>query len=232
MVLLVREGLHLITRPQEVHVHAHEVIVNPSTVKGKETHHQYHVPHLAKHLQGGPLDSLIAEDQEDGKGEQDSSVGNVPEHDPKEEGECHCSHDRRVDLLVTRNAVRVRDLLGHHCVAVGIEGSRWVTELDLVQGRRRHHLSQASAQHLYLLLRHVQLPTDDLLPQLELIQSLIDNFLLPQEDPPALQVPYVLNLMQEHLHLLLIQLNIINDLIELFLKLFQAESNVVLYLVE
>lgn len=144
-------------------------------------------------------------------------MGNIPEHHSEEEWESYRSHDWGIDLLIAGNAVSVGDFLSYECIRVGIKSSGWVSKFDLVQSWWRHHLYQALAKQLDLLLGNVQLSANYLFPQLELVQCLIDNLFFPQENPPTFQVPDIFDLMQERLHLFLIQLNIVYHLVVLFL---------------
>lgn len=205
--------LDLVAWSKEVHVHSHKIVVNPSTVKRKESHHQNHVSQVTEHLQWRSLNHVVPINQENTKDEQSCTVSDVSEHHTEEKGESYSCENWRVDLLITRYTISVGDLLGNNCITIGVKGSWRVANLNLMQRRCRYHLHQTSPKHFQLFLRHIQLSINNLLPELKLIQRLIDHPLFPQENPPAFQIPNVLNLMQEPLHFLLIHPDIINHFV-------------------
>lgn len=96
----------------------------------------------------------------------------------------------------------------------------------------RDHLNEGLAQQLDLIFGHIELTKHDLIPELELIERLIDDPLLPQENPPAFQVPDTFDLIQKSSHFLLIHINKVNDLIVLLSESLQSLADVCLHFVE
>lgn len=90
-------------------------------------------------------------------------MADVAEHDGEEEGKCDDREQRRVDLPVARDAVRVNDLL---------EGSREQIQLEV--GRRRLRR---------LRLRWLELPRRQLLQLVHRPQCLLDQRLVPRRHP-------------------------------------------------
>jgi len=156
----------------------------------------------------------------------------VAEHDAKKEGKGDCGHNGRVNFLVAGCTVGVDNLLGNDGVRVGIEGGRRTTQLYLVKSGRRRHLHKTLTQQLYFIFWHVQLPTDNLLSQLKLIQCLVDYPLLPQEYSPALEEPDILYAVQKRFHLFLIHLHVVDHLIVLLSELLKSNFRVALHFAE
>jgi hypothetical protein len=187
---------------------------------------------LAEHFERRSLDSVVPEDQENTKCQEGSAVCDIAEHDAKEEGEGDSGQDGRVELLVARHTVSVGDFLGHECVAVGVEGGGRSSKLNLMQRGRGHHLAQAFPEELNLILGHIQLAVNNLFPELELIERFINNPFLPQENPPALKIPNVLDLVQKGDHFLFIHANKIDNFIVLFSEPLQSLPGVIFHFVE
>lgn len=130
---LFRHGWNFIAGAKDVHVHSHKIIVNPPAIKGKESHHQNDMSEFAKHFEGGSLDGVVPEDQENTEGQEGSAVSDIAEHDAEEEGESDGGEDGGVELLVAGDSVSVGDFLGDESVAVGVEGGGRFAEFDLMQ---------------------------------------------------------------------------------------------------
>jgi hypothetical protein len=152
---------------------------------------------FAEHFEGGSLDGVVPEDQEDAEGQESSAVSDIAEHDSEEEGERDSGKDGGVELLVARDAVSIGDFLGDECVAIGIKGSRRLAEFDLMQCGRGYHLAQTFAQELNLILGHIELTVYNLFPEFKLIECFVDHPFLPQKDPPALKISNAFDLVQK-----------------------------------
>ena len=114
-------------------------------------------------------------------------MADVPKHHSEEKGESHCREDGRVDLLVARNTIGVSDLLGDQGIAVGVEGCWRLRQAELLN-------FWGGSDHLYPL-DEVELLADgevdvsyyEVLPQKHLVETVIDEFLLPEVSPPGLE---------------------------------------------
>lgn len=68
--------------------------------------------------------------------------------------------------------------------------------------------------------------------EFELVEGFVDHPFLPQEDPPALKVANVFDLVQKGDHLLLVHGNEINNFIVLFAQLLEGLAGVVFHFAE
>lgn len=187
---------------------------------------------VAEHFEGGSLDGVVPEDQENTEGQEGSAVSDIAEHDAEEEGESDSGEDGGVELLVAGDAVSVGDFLGDESVAVSIEGGGRFAEFDLMQCGRGDHLAQTFAQKLNLILGHIELAIDNLFPEFELVEGFIDHPFPPQEDPPALKISNIFDLVQKGDHLLLVHGDEINNFIVLFAELLEGLPGVVFHFAE
>lgn len=175
-VILLLNG---VARSKDVEIHTEEVIVNPATVKGKEAHHEHHIPQVTCKREGRFLDGVVVEDQIQPEDEHDEPVADITEHDTEEEGESDGGEDRRVDLLVAGSAVGVGDFLRDHGVAVGVEGSWRLCALEFLHLRGGHDGVDAAYQNFLLHARQVEIRDYEMLTQLHLVQRLVYQSLLP-----------------------------------------------------
>lgn len=115
----------VIARSKEIVVESNEIIVDPATVEGKESHQNEHVPESGEYFKNASFlaDPVIVEDEVNSQSEKEGAVADIPKHHAEEEWESYCRENWRVHLLVSGNTICVCDLLSHACVAVRRERS-------------------------------------------------------------------------------------------------------------
>ena len=197
---------HPVTAAKDVQIHADEVVVDPPAVERKETHHDEDVSQLGDPCHRALLDLIIEKQKIYTKCENDSSVSDVTEHHSKEEGESDCSEDTRVKLLVARHSIGVNDHLRNNCVTVGVESSWRLDYLQLLYLWRRCNALYIDCQLLLLSAGQIYVSNQEMVPQLHLVETLINKLLLPKESTPSLNTVPMSQCFQQLCHSLLIKI--------------------------
>lgn len=153
---------------------------------------------------------------------------NITKHYSEEERESDRCEDSRIYLAVSRHTVSVCNLLGDVCVAVRIEGGWRLSGLYLLELWSGQYSVYSLEKDFLFCAREVQISNYEVLPELHLIEGLVDESFFPKESPPSLYVVPTLEGIKEIGHFPLVELKQVHYLVVLLCSSPQLELRLVL----
>ena len=158
-----------------------ELVVDPTTVKSKRTHHQDQIPDIVNITKN--LLRIWVTNQPNTKSQEQTTMTNITEHHTKQKRKDSNSKQSRIHLFVSWHTISINNLLKWSCEIVSLEVSWWFffsSWLPHCDDMRKSELEQPS-----FILRHPDLCNHGtswlilVLNNFEHIESIIDDkFLL------------------------------------------------------
>lgn len=124
LFLIAKRRFRLVTRREKVHIEAHKIIIDKSTIKCEETHQCNHISQGRKHFQRAPFYFMIVENKIDTNSKKNSSMSHITKHYSKEEGKSDSRKYTWINLLISGNTIGICNLLSNSSVRVCIKSCR------------------------------------------------------------------------------------------------------------